>query len=94
MQLLLPFFTKRQEIILKEFQVNLLEYAYKLDGNGTHFPAFISDYKVFEKNNKDIALNILYVSYKEEEIIQLLPEYISNHHFTRKKQMAYFSFTK
>ena len=54
----------------------LLKYAYKLDWNGIGFPAFTSDYKVFEKNNKGIALNILYVPYEqEEEIVNVLPEY-------------------
>ena len=52
------------------------------------FPAFTSDYKLFEKNDKDIALNILYVLYEEEEIIDVLPEYISKYNFTRKKQIA------
>ena len=67
----------------------LLKYASKLDWNQIDFPAFTSDYKIFEKNNKDITLNILYVPYEEEEeIIEVLPEYISNHNFTRKKQIA------
>ena len=64
----------------------LLKHACKLDWNGIDFPAFTSDYKIFEKNNKDITLNILYVPYEEEEeIIDVLPEHICNHNFTRKK---------
>ena len=69
----------------------LLKYASKLDWNQIDFPAFTSDNKIFEKNNKDIVLNILYGPYEEEEeeeIIEVLPEYISNHNFTRKKQIA------
>ena len=67
----------------------LFQHAYKLDWNGFDFPAFTSDYKIFEKNNKDITLSILYVPYEEEEeIIDVLPEYICNHNFTRKKQIA------
>ena len=48
------------------------------------------DYKVFEKNNKDIALNILYVSYDEQEI---RPEYISEHNFVRKNQVTLLKIT-
>ena len=64
----------------------LLKYAYKLDWNGINFPAFTTNYKIFEKNNKDIALNIFYVPYEEEE--EILMYYLSNHNFTRKKQIA------
>ena len=48
------------------------------------------DYKIFEKNNKDIALNILYVSYDEQEI---RPEYISEHNFVRKNQVTLLKIT-
>ena len=71
---------------LERISNKLLKYACKLDWNGIDFPAFTSDYKIFEKNNKDITLNILYVPYEEEEeIIDVLPEHICNHNFTRKK---------
>ena len=66
----------------------LLKYAQKLDWIGIDFPVFISDYKIFGKNNKDMPLNILYVPYEEEEIIDKLPEYISQFIFTRNKQVA------
>ena len=38
---------------------------------------------MFEKNNSEIALNILYVPYKTKEII---PSYISKHNKTRNIQ--------
>ena len=49
------------------------------------FPAAISDYKILEKNNEDIALNILYVPCNTEEI---RPEYISKYNFDRKNEVT------
>ena len=43
------------------------------------FPAGHKDYPAFEKNNSEIALNILYVPYNTKEI---LPSYISKHNKT------------
>ena len=66
----------------------LLKYAYKFDWNGIYFPASTPDYKRFRKYNEDIALNILYVPFNEqdkEETVDVLPEYISKFNFTRKK---------
>ena len=44
------------------------------------FPAGHKDYSVFEKNNSDIAINILYILDKTQEIRQC---YISKHNKTR-----------
>ena len=44
------------------------------------FPAGHKDYSVFEKNNRDIAINILYVPYNPKEIRQA---YISKHNNER-----------
>ena len=44
------------------------------------FPAGHKDYSAFEKNNSDIAINILYVPHKTQEIRQC---YISKHNKTR-----------
>ena len=44
------------------------------------FPAGRKDYSAFEKDNNDIAINILYVPYKSKEIRQA---YISKHNKTR-----------
>ena len=43
-----------------------------------------------KKKNEDIALNILYVPYEEEEneIIDVQPQYISKFNFTKKKQVV------
>ena len=40
--------------------------------------------KVFERDNEDIALNILYVPFEKKEI---RPEYVSRHNFERKNQV-------
>ena len=65
----------------------LLEYTYKLDWNGIDFSASTPDCKRFEKYNEDIALNILYVPFGEENI-DVRPEYISKFYFTRKNQVV------
>ena len=44
------------------------------------FPAGHKDYSAFEKNNSDIAINIIFVPYKTKEIRQA---YISKHNQTR-----------
>ena len=56
------------------------------------FAASNPDYKRFEKNNEDIALNILFVPFvkeeeeeEEEEIIDVSPEYISIFNFQHFK---------
>ena len=63
----------------------LIEHIPKYSWGYIDSPAAIPDYKVFEKNNEDIALNILYVPYNTEEI---RPEYISSYHFIRKNQVT------
>ena len=45
----------------------LLEHTYKLDWNGIEFPASTPDSKRFEKFNEDLALNILYVPFVDED---------------------------
>ena len=59
----------------------LIEHIPKYNWDYIDFPASILDHKIFEKNNEDIALNILYVPYDTEEI---RPEYISKYNFSRK----------
>ena len=48
------------------------------------FPSHSKDWRKFESNNKAIALNILYVPYKTEEIRQA---YISKHNDKRNNQV-------
>ena len=54
------------------------------------FPSHSKDWRKFECNNKAIALNILYVPYKTEEIRQA---YISEHNDKRNNQVNLLMFT-
>ena len=47
--------------------------------NNIDFPAGHKDHSAFEKNNSDIAINILYVPYKTKQIRQA---YIPKHNKT------------
>ena len=51
----------------------------KFNWKNLDFPTLIRDYQMFERNNEDLALNILYVPTYQKEIP---PEYISKHNFT------------
>ena len=48
------------------------------------FPSHKKDWKKFERNNKAIVLNILYLPYNSEKI---RPEYVSKHNLKRKNQV-------
>ena len=75
---------------LDRISQKLIEHIPKNNWNYIDFPATISDYKIFEKNNEDIALNILYVPNNTEEI---RPEYISKYNFDRKNQVTLLKIT-
>ena len=62
---------------------NLIPFINNYNWNDLEFPAGHKDYSAFEKNNSEIALNILYVPYNTKEI---LPSYISKHNKTRNIQ--------
>ena len=53
----------------------------KYNWNEIKYPSKLEDWKMFEKNNLETALNVLYA--KDTEI---LPAYISNHNSTREKK--------
>ena len=55
---------------------------YKYDWEGINYPSKIDDWKMFEKNNLIIALNISCTNKKE-----ILPAYISKHNLIREKQI-------
>ena len=69
---------------------HLIEHIPKYIWDYLDFPASIPDYKIFEKNNEDIALNILYVPLDTEEI---RPEYTSKYNFTCKNQVTLHKIT-
>ena len=75
---------------LDRISQKLIEHIPKNNWDYIDFPAAISDYKIFEKNNEDIALNILYVPNNTEEI---RPEYISKYNFDRKNQVTLLKIT-
>ena len=52
---------------------NLLPFINNYNWNDLEFPAGHKDYSAFQKNNSEIALNILYIPYNTKEII---PSYI------------------
>ena len=63
----------------------LIQHISKYSWDYIDIPAAIPDFKLFVKNNEDMALNILYVPYNTEEI---RPEYISSYQFTSKNQVT------
>ena len=54
----------------------------KYNWNEIKYPSKLEDWKMFEKNNLEIALNVLYA--KDTEI---LPAYISNHNSIQEKKI-------
>ena len=50
--------------------VNLITFIAKYIWDDTDFPAGYKDYSAFEKNNTDIALNILFIEHNTKEIRQ------------------------
>ena len=54
------------------------------------FPASFEDYETFERLNSDIALNILYVLFEQQNVPL---EYISNHNFDKINQVILLKIT-
>ena len=69
---------------------NSKECVKRLNWKNIDFPASVRDYAFFEKNNEDIALNVLYVPFNQKMVRQ---EYISKHNFTRNKQVVLLKIT-
>ena len=62
----------------------LKSYINQYNWKGIKFPLDKEDWKKFEQNNKEIALNILSVPHNKKEIE---PAYISKYNYKRKKQV-------
>ena len=62
---------------------NLILFIKNFNWLDNNIPAGHKDYTAFEKNNKDIALNILFIPHDTQEIDQA---YISKHNKTRNTQ--------
>ena len=63
----------------------LKPYIYQYNWKDIKFPSDKEDWKMFEQNNKEIALNILFVLHNKKEIEQA---YISKYNYKRKKQVT------
>ena len=61
----------------------LKPYINQYNWKDIKFPSDKEDWKKFEQNNKEIALNILFVPHNKKEIE---PAYISKYNYKRKKQ--------
>ena len=64
--------------------VNLIPFIAKYSWNDIDFPARHKDYSAFEKNNTDIALNILFTEHNTKEIRQC---HMSKHNNTQNNHV-------
>ena len=62
----------------------LIPFINNYNWKGINFPAGHKDYSAFEKNNSDIALNILYLPRNTKQVKQV---YISEHNNERDTQV-------
>ena len=69
---------------------NIKPYVDKYNWNGIDFPAGIKDWEKFEKNNNEVALNILYTPPNTEEIKLV---YKSKYNCKRKDQLVLLTIT-
>ena len=65
-------------------------YINQYNWKGTKSPSDKEDWKKFEQNNKEIALNILFVPHNKKEIRHA---YISKYNYRRKKQVILLMIT-
>ena len=68
----------------------LKPYINQYNWKGITFPSDKEDWNKFEQNNKEIALNILFVPHNKKEI---RPAYISKYNHKRKKQVILLMIT-
>ena len=69
---------------------NLIRFIPKYNWDGIDFSAGKKEWKTFERNNKDIALNILSVPYNKEDIVI---QYRSKYNSERKNQVTLLMIT-
>ena len=62
---------------------NIKPFINKYDWKDINFASHKEDWNTFEKNNRSIAINILYVPYNAK---QIRPAYVSKYNYNRKKQ--------
>ena len=68
----------------------LKPYINQYNWKDIKFPSDKEDWKKFEQNNKEIALNTLFVPYNKKETE---PAYTSKHNYKRKKQVILLMIT-
>ena len=71
---------KKDPLEMSKIKPYIDQYNWK----GTKFPSNKEDWKKFEQDNKEIALNILFVPHNKKEIE---PSYISKYNYELKKQV-------
>ena len=69
---------------------NIMPFKNQYNSEDIDFPAGIKNWKIFEKNNETIALNILEVPLDEKNIIHV---YKSKHNHTLKNQVVLLMIT-
>ena len=75
---------------LDRISSKLIEYTSKFDWNSIKFLDDSTDYKRFERNNDEVALNIFFVPFNQQDI---KPEYVSKHNFNEKVQISLLKIT-
>ena len=68
----------------------LKAYINKYNWKDIKFPSDKTHWKMFEQNNKEIALNILFVPHNKKEIE---PAYTLKYNYKRKKQVIFLMIT-
>ena len=68
----------------------LKEYINQYNWKDIKFPSRKEDWKKFEQNNKEIALNVLFVPHNKNDIE---PAYTSKYNYRRKKQVVLLMIT-
>ena len=68
----------------------LIPFISKYNWDGINFPVGEKEWKTFERNNSDIALNILSVLYNKKDIVT---QYESKYNFKRKNQVVLLMIT-
>ena len=78
--------------IKKDLQkiLKLKPYINQYNWKGIRFPSDKEHWKKYEENNKEIALNILFVLHNKKEIE---PAYTSKYNYRRKKQVIFLMIT-
>ena len=79
------------KVLKKTHRISKLKpYINQYNWNDIKFPSDKEDWKKFEQNNKEIALNLLFLPYNKKEIE---PAYTSKYNYKRKQQVILLMIT-